>query len=55
MIFFLPHEIHKKLPTKNPPIRGGVIFFVGAIYYVELGPAKKTIVFCSRFVDRVTK
>ena len=39
MVFFLPDEIHKKLPTKNPP-KGGGYFFVGAIYYVGLGPAK---------------
>jgi hypothetical protein len=40
MVFFLPHEIHKKLPTKNPPIRGGY-FFCWAICYVGLGAAKK--------------
>ena len=54
MVFFLPHEIHKKLPTKNPPIRGGVIFFVGQFVMWD-SRRKKTIVFCSRFVDRVTK
>ena len=39
MVFILPYEIHKTLPTKNPP-KGGGYFFVGAIYYVGLGPAK---------------
>ena len=39
MVFFLPHEIHKKLPTKNPP-KGGGYFFVWAIYYVVLGATK---------------
>jgi len=52
MVFFLPDEIHKKLPTKNPP-KGGGYFFVGAIYYVGLGPAKNNYFFAGRFVDRV--
>jgi hypothetical protein len=54
MVFFLPHEIHKKLPTKNPPIRGGLFFLLGNLL-CGTRPRKKTIVFCSRFVDRVTK
>ena len=45
MVFFLPHEIHKKLPTKNPPIRGGGYFFCWAICYVGLGAAKKQLFF----------
>ena len=52
MVFFLPDEIHKKLPTKNPP-KGGGYFFVGAIYYVGLGPAKNNYFFAASFVDRV--
>ena len=52
MVFFLPHEIHKKLPTKNPP-KGGGYFFVGAIYYVGLGPAKKQLFFAAALLYSV--
>jgi len=52
MIFFNSLRSTKNYPQKTP-LKGGGYFFVGAIYYVGLGPAKNNCFFAGSFVDRV--